>query len=259
MLLLLCAGQVNAEHPDLWVLTNLEPPFSQQNERGQFEGLVIDLANGILQEANIEQQILAAPWERILKEATSKANVMIFALARTPEREEQFHWITPLTSAIVGVFSMQTPDKSISQLSELDLTASIGVLDGDYRQKLLQQVGASNIVILNSWAQGAEMLLNGDIRNLFMSSIGIQVNCKTLLQDCSHIKRILTYQQITTYVALSAGTDTATISTLMQAAERYKRSAAFLQTTQEWLSNYKQKNGLDLHLDNGVINLWAAN
>ena len=91
MLLLCCAEQVNAESPDLWVLTHLEPPFSQQNERGKFEGVAIDITNGILHEAKIEQQILAAPWERVFKEADSKANVMIIGLARIPERADIRH------------------------------------------------------------------------------------------------------------------------------------------------------------------------
>ena len=255
-LLLFCAWQVNAEHPDLWVLTNLEPPFSLQNERGQFEGIVVDISNGILQEAKIEQQILAAPWERILKEASSKANVMIFALARTPEREEQFHWITPLTSMVVGIFSLDAPNKLAKQLNELDLTQSIGVLDGDFRHSLLIQAGASNIVVLDNWTQGTQMLLDGDIRNLFMSSIGIQLTCQVLQRDCKHVKLILTYKQVTSYVALSKGTDVETITALTQAAKRYKKSPEYKQTVDKWISKYEQVDGLSMHLQNGVVNLW---
>ena len=257
-LLLLCIGQVNAEQPKLWVLTNLEPPFSQQNDRGQFEGLVIDIANDILQEAEIQQQILAAPWERVLKEASSKANVMLFALARTPEREEQFHWLTPLTAMIVGVFSLAEPVKIAKQLGDLNLTESIAVLDGDFRQKLLQQAGASNIVVLKNWTQGTDMLLKGDVRNLFMSSIGMQLTCQRLQRDCSHVKPILIYQQVTSYIALSKGTDVTTIAALTLAANRYKQSQKFAQTVSKWISIYLERDGLFMHLDNGVINLWAA-
>ena len=257
MLLLLCVGQVNAEQPKLWVLTNLEPPFSQQNERGQFEGIIVDITNGILGEAGIDQQILAAPWERVFKEAASKANVMTVGVARIIEREDQFIWLTPMTSAIVGVFSLDAPKEPIGQLSELNLTDSIGVLDGDYRLTLLQQAGATNIVILNSWLEGTEKLLDGKISNLFLSTIGIQLMCKKLQRDCHHVKRILTYEQITAYVALSKGTDSITIARLTKAAASYKNSQAFKQTTQKWISQYEQQNGLQMHLDKGVINLWA--
>ena len=256
--LILGSHHVWAESPDLWVLTSLEPPFSQHNERGQLEGVIIDVVKGVLQEANIDQQILTAPWERVFKEASSKSNVMLFALARTPEREAQFHWITPLTSVIVGVFSLQPAPTTLTQLNQLNLNKSIGVLDGDYRQQLLVEAGASNIVVLNNWTEGTDMLLNQDIENLFLSSIGIQLTCQQLQKDCKHIKRILSYQQITSYLALSKDTDSATIDKLSQAAQRYKQSDAFLHTVHQWISDYEREHGLLMHLQQGVINLWPA-
>ena len=254
----ICGHNARAESPDLWVLTSLEPPFSLQNERGRLEGVLIDVVQGVLQEANIDQQILTAPWERVFKEASSKSNIMLFGLARTPEREAQFHWITPLTSVIVGVFSLQPAPSKITQINQLNLNQSIGVLDGDYRQNLLIQAGASNIVVLESWEQGTEMLLNREIENLFLSSIGIQFTCQRLQRDCQNIKRMLSYQQITSYVALSKGSDTATVDKLVQAAQRYKKSDAFSHTVQKWIKRYEQDEGLFIHLQQGVINLWPA-
>ena len=256
--LILGSDHAWAESPDLWVLTSLEPPFSQHNERGQLEGVIIEVVKGVLHEASIDQQILVAPWERVFKEANSKSNVMVFALARTPEREAQFHWITPLSSVIVGVFSLQPSQTTLTQLNQLNLNQSIGVLDGDYRQQLLVQAGASNIVVLNNWTQGTEMLLNRDIENLFLSSIGIQLTCQRLQKDCKQIKRILNYQQITGYLALSKETDNATINKISQAAQRYKQSEAFLHTAHQWISRYEQEHGLIMHLQHGVINLWPA-
>lgn len=247
-----------AESSDLWVLTSLEPPFSHQNERGQLDGVIIDVVRGVLHEANIDQQILTAPWERVFKEASSKSNVMVFALSRTPEREALFHWITPLTSVIVGVFSLQPAQSALTQINQLSLNETFGVLDGDYRQNLLLQAGASNIVVLKNWTQGTEMLLNRDIDNLFLSSIGIQLTCQRLQRDCSHIKRILSYQQITSFVALSKQTDSATVDAVSQAAERYKKSDAFLHTAHKWIRRYEQDEGLFIHLQQGVINLWPA-
>jgi hypothetical protein len=51
----------------IWVFTHLAPPFSQYDERGQPSGSAGELVQGILNEAGMRQQILAAPWHRILR------------------------------------------------------------------------------------------------------------------------------------------------------------------------------------------------
>jgi polar amino acid transport system substrate-binding protein len=257
LLWLFCSSaSVFAEPADLWVLTNLEPPFSLQNERGKFEGITIEVVDGILKEANLEQQILAAPWERVFKEASSKPNILIFALVRTPEREKQFHWITPLSSVMVGVFSLDQQPSNVTELSQLDLSDSIGVLDGDFRQVVLVKAGAKNIVPLTNWTQGMQKLLNGEIKNIFFSSIGVQIVCQQLGVDCSQVKRLFAYKELQTYVALSLGSDAETINKLTQAAVRFKQSMAFMEINRKWISKLKKDNGLLVHLDKGVLNLW---
>ena len=49
----------------IWVLTHLEPPFSQYDERGKTSGYAVELVESIFNEAGMRQQILAAPWQRI--------------------------------------------------------------------------------------------------------------------------------------------------------------------------------------------------
>ena len=130
-------AQVNTAEPDFWVLTSLEPPFSLRNERGQLEGYLIEVVQGILAEADIQQEILAAPWERLIQESKNKPNVLVFPLARTPEREEDFHWVLPLTSNVYGVLGNPSSDKPIATLSDVNNVTPIGVLESDFRHKVL--------------------------------------------------------------------------------------------------------------------------
>lgn len=245
-----------ANDSDFWVLTSLEPPFTQKNQRGAYEGLNVEIVNGILAEAAIEQKILAAPWERVLKEAQTKADVLIFALARTPEREQQFHWISPLSSNIVGIFSLTGSTNSLSKLSDIAKDSKIGVIESDFRHDLLQQAKVSNIRLISDWAQGVNDLLDKRLNLLFFSSMGMQFICQQQQRDCSSVKRVLTYQQTTSYLAMSKLTDSHVVETLKAAAIRFKQSLQFKHVTQKWMHYYRINNGLSMHEDQGIINLW---
>ncbi|MDP5041600.1 MAG: transporter substrate-binding domain-containing protein [Paraglaciecola sp.] len=253
--LLLQTKLVLAKQPPFWVITSIEPPFSQLDSRGHLTGLTIDTVKGILREAGIEQEILVAPWERVFKEAQSKSNVLLFSIARLPERENDFFWISPLTNNIVGIFSLN--GQFVSDIEQLERNEKYAVLDGDYRIDVLQQAGINNIVKLQNWGQGVTALVNGEVKNVFLSSIGIQYFCHQLNLDCSQVKQRFVYRQVTSYLALSKGSDMEMVTKLIEAAENYKRSAQYSQITQQWLTLYQQQNGLHAHLDKDIINLWA--
>jgi polar amino acid transport system substrate-binding protein len=245
-----------AQHPDLWVLTNLEPPFSQKDERGQYQGYVIELVTGILKEAQIDQQILAAPWDRVLKEAEAKPNVLVFALARTAERENNFAWITPISANQIGVFALSAPTSPLSNLQDLNLSQAIGVLNGDFRQNILQQVNAKKIVALPTWQQGLDSLLAKDIDALFFSSMGMQYLCQSMQRDCSDIVPVLAVEERVSYLALSAGSDENLVETLRAASARYIASEDYKTMREHWVSKYRQEFGFALHVRKGVLNLW---
>jgi len=62
----------------IWVLTHLEPPFSEYDERGKPSGHIVELVQGILSEPGLHPQILVVPWQRILVESNMKSAAAVF-------------------------------------------------------------------------------------------------------------------------------------------------------------------------------------
>ena len=239
-----------AEHSDtadFWVLTALEPPFSQRNERGQLEGYLIELVSGILAEANIDQPILAAPWERVISEAQQKANVVIFPLARTPEREDQFHWVLPLTANVYGVLGKTSPSHPISNIADLITVSPIGVLLAENVQ---------NVASYKDYDSAVSDLVSGQLSSLFFSDAGLRYFCFKQQADCSDMKILYQYDTLTSYIALSKSTDIGHIKIMNDAAERFFKSQNFMQIQQSWLEKLSAQGPLKLHIKNGVLNLW---
>lgn len=242
--------------PDFWVLTELEPPFSQKSQRGQLEGYLIELIQGILDQAGIQQQILAAPWERVIQEALAKPNVLLFPLARTPERESEFHWLTPLTANAYGILSKRKLAVNPAGLDDLQAVLPIGVLEGDFRQRLLEANGVQDIHLFSNYARAVQQLLSGEINSLFFSDAGLRLYCRELQQDCSSIKMIYRHTTLLSYLALSKNSQPRQIDAIAEAAKRFKQSDEFKQLANRWVGQYKQQSFLELYVENGVLNLW---
>ena len=257
-------GEINQERSyanPIWVLTNLEPPFSEIDQRGRISGYAVELVNGILTEAGLRQQILAVPWQRILVESETKSDVLVFSLARTQEREDKFYWVSPITQNAYSVFAREQDEYSatINSLEQLPAASRVAVLAGDFREKIIVNAGLK-AVTGPDWGTVLQQFVDGEAEYLFFSDGGVDILCKIIQSPCEGINRVFQYQLATTYLAVSKqGTSIQLVEKLKSAAENFKRSSEFQIIVDGWLSEYKQRDMPNMHEDNGIIKLWAKN
>ena len=243
----------------IWVLTHLEPPFSQYDERGKLSGYAVELVQGILTEAGMRQQILAAPWQRILVESKMKSDVLIFALARTQAREEDFYWISPITQNAYSVFGHKSSHQKtgIDAIEQLPPNSLIAVLAGDFREQLI--IDAGHIAVASpTWQIALQKFISGEAQYLFFSDGGIDIICLTIEEPCTDITRIFQHQLATTYLAISKqGTSEQLVAKLKSAAANFKQSKQYEALAEHWLMAFKQNNMPNMHQQDGIIKLWA--
>ncbi len=245
-----------ASEKDLWVIADLVPNFAEVDIRGHIIGYLPDLVRKILDEAGFEQQILTAPWERIVKEAESKSNVLAFAVARTPDREDLFHWLTPVTRNMHALFG--TDGKTYESLSEIPKNKKIATLRSDYRSQVSQEAGF-NTIEFDSWASAMAAILSGEADYIFGSQGAVQVACKELRKACKQVKLVMPHRYVTTYLVMSkTGTRPELVERLKKASVVVKQSNEYKRWAQQWSENMKMKQGLEQHVKDGVVNLWRA-
>jgi polar amino acid transport system substrate-binding protein len=245
---------------DFWILTNPEPPFVELDDKSQLSGYPVDLVKGILQEANIQQSILTAPWTRVEKEARTKANVLVFALARTPEREKEYYWITPITANVFGLYAKKSKQIKINRLKDVSKFGRVGVLRDDARHELLANYVPSHISPFENWQQTMSALIDDKVSTIFFSDAGVEIFCVRLKTDCNQIERIYTYQLTQSYLALSKpGTRPELVEKLTEAASRFKNKQEYADLSAKWITHYKNTLVIPMHLSNGVLNLWKHN
>ncbi|NMH60955.1 substrate-binding periplasmic protein [Alteromonas ponticola] len=241
---------------DLWVIADLVPFFAEMDSRGNIVGYIPDLVRKILHQAGLEQQILAAPWERIVREAQSKSNVLAFAVARTPDREDLFHWLTPVTRNMHALFGID--GKTYTSLSDIPRDKKIATLRSDYRTEVSMEAGLTTIEF-DSWGAAMAAILSGEADYIFGSQGGVQVGCKEIRKACRQVDIVMPHRYVTAYVVLSkSGTQPELVERLKNASVIVKQSTDYKRWAQQWSENAKMKKGLEQHVENGVINLWRA-
>lgn len=123
--LVVCLAVFNWCHAEpLKAVTSPMSPY-QTLEHGEVSGSNTDWVRRLLDEAGVEAEFAIYPWARAYRLAQSEPNVLIYAIARTRERESEFLWIGHIASFELAVLvkssKLQSLHYSLSQQQRLSL------------------------------------------------------------------------------------------------------------------------------------------
>ncbi len=101
------------------VVLEVSPPH-QTFDNGQVAGLSTEVVELMLQQAGLQPRYEVYPWARAFRLAASTPNVLIYNMARTPEREGQFDWIGKVARYQFGLLKLTSRyDIKVQQLSDI--------------------------------------------------------------------------------------------------------------------------------------------
>ena len=242
-----------AAQTKLTILTNPLPFFSETDRNGRPTGYSVELAKLIANQAEVSFSVSALPWARIMAYKEEQNPVLILGLARTTVRENDYHWITPISQNHVAVFVNNPPDVSLTSFKKLDEFGFVAVLRDDYRQQILIDNSVNNMVTFNSWEQAIKTLLRGRVESVFLSDMGLALTCLQAKLDCRSIKKVLTHQITKSYIAMpKTQVNDAFADTIKAAAIEVKSSDEFRVMASRYLS---EREGLSqsLTLSNQMV------
>lgn len=196
VVLLFPAGQSKAQ-PDLSdvkVITSFYEPYSYLDGDG-VQGEAVNQARKVLAELNFYPQIKIFPWARAYNTALNSPNTLIFSMARTPERENLFHWVGEIVGFNVFLFKKKGRDDiEINQLEDAN-KFRVGALFKDVKGEYLSRNGI-DVVSLNDEEAGIKMLLANRIDLLPTDIVSMKHRLKKnglaedALTEAFHIKEI---------------------------------------------------------------------
>ncbi|RVT44174.1 transporter substrate-binding domain-containing protein [Rheinheimera sediminis] len=218
----------HADFASIRVVTELSPPHQMMKE-GKVDGFSTQIVEAILKNAGLNSRIEVYPWARAFYIASSTPNVLIYNMARTPERENQFHWIGPVAKYSFGLVRLaDRTDLTPNHVKDLG-SAVIAVQRGDFSGQWLQQQGMKegkelqfSADILESW----NLLLKGKVDYVIDDKAALPYMEQQLTLVPGTTRFVLAIPQLEqqTYLAASKNSDSALVKKLQQAHREVQKT-----------------------------------
>jgi len=160
-----CLSMSNGSAASVTVLTELSPPY-QTIEKGKVSGSATELVEAYLAKANVDYQIEVYPWSRAYKTVISEPNSLIYSIAKTPTRMEQFHWLIPIYHFKPYLVGLAGKEELRINSVEAAKEHLIAVQRSDFAYDYLLSLGFKenvNLVLTSSIVDSWHLLVNGRV------------------------------------------------------------------------------------------------
>lgn len=254
ILLLALASHANDQ---IRVFTIEEPPFNFIDDDGELTGISVDFVHAMRERMDTDFEVTLMPWVRAYKMAQTEPGVVLFTAARIKERENLFHWITPVVQNSWNFFSHSGSVFSVNNLEDLKQVRGIGVMRGGAREAYLREHGFTNLVTASTYGQLNKMLASERISLFFFAESGLIDLSDQAAVDVSCISDVFQVTPPRSYIVMSKATSPAIVDRWKQAAAELKADGTYERIAKKW-QNYLQANcGISSAYQDGVLDFTA--
>ncbi|MGV2873137.1 substrate-binding periplasmic protein [Colwellia sp. E150_009] len=207
-------------------------PLLQYQENGEHKGPTIEILNALLKETQLSADIAYIPWARAVFLAENIPNTLILSMFRTPEREDNFHWIIKVSQAARVFISLKSKPESYVETMEQAKKKLTAVILGSAAHKELISAGFSeqeNIYIVSDSNKMLNLLLNGRVDLIYSDPNNVETSLQAINQSNITIsyKKITIENQRMGYIALNKNSDEKIVNQLQQAAAEFSKTPEY--------------------------------
>ena len=159
-----CSVQAQEKKPaqeKILVLTEQLYPLSYTetgSDNSKSIGFAVELAEAVLDEAQLPYDINMVPWSRAIKVINKRPNVLIITMSRTEPREEQFHWIGEVFPKRTFLYGLSKNEEDLPKSFEEAKEYKVGVLRGNIVDRFLEANGFRHLVKVSQQEQYLRLL-----------------------------------------------------------------------------------------------------
>ncbi len=232
MVLTLLAG--NAQAREMKVLTEELPPYNF-TQAGKITGSATEVVREILRRLEHPQNIQVTSWARSYKRLQNEPYVALFTTTRTPEREDQFHWVGPLLEAYLGFYARKDRGLQLNSLEDAKQVGSIATYKDDAREQLLISMGFDNLDSSKSPASNLKKLMTGRVDLWLYDNVGMRNLARQLNIDPAELEMVLPFTSFQSYVAISKTTPQEVVDRWQAAFMSMVEDGTFFDISRRWL------------------------
>ncbi len=231
-----------------------EAPANYVDENGEFDGFTTGIVKQLQSQLDIDIPLEVMPEARAMMTLNSNANVVMFSISRTRQRESNYHWLGHVISKRWVLYSRYDSQDDVTSLQQVIDTKVIGVIRGDIREKWLNDKRASYVISIPSYENAIEMLMRGRIDYLFYESFGVYSTLKNLGYTSDMVKSQLVVTESDVYIAMSKslGSDDMALA-LQQELELLMASDWYKAHIEKWVNKLNAEKVADAWFAKGVL------
>ena len=218
---------------ELMILTENLPPLNYL-ENGVLVGPAVEMVQEIQRRVGSNEQIQVYPWARAYRMALEEENIVLFGMARTDERENQFYWIGQISEKRDILAAKKYSGIRINNLEAAKKLARIGTLRSDSKEIFLKKHGFTNLVPTHDDQRNAQKLVLGRI-DLWATKIpGLKTICKLAGVDYHEIEEVYNIRKSTISIAVSQKTSKSIVKKWRTAFKEMLADGTILKIKKKW-------------------------
>ena len=191
---------------------------------GKVVGSATEVVELSLQRAELKDYRIALyPWAHAYDLALKTPNVLIYLIARTAARENQFRWAGEIMKIQYHLYRLKQRPLAVTDL-ESAKRFTIGVMRDDVRHQYLRAKGFERLVVSAQSVDNFRKLLSGQVDLVPLTTDDASSLCKETRFDCTGLERVMTLDEASTglYMAYSLATPDAVVQRTQRAFDKLK-------------------------------------
>ncbi|HEY8908006.1 MAG TPA: transporter substrate-binding domain-containing protein [Rhodoferax sp.] len=188
-------------------------------------GPATEVVEKTLQAAGLtDYQLKLYPWARAYDMALKEPGVLIYLIARTPVREQQFQWAGEIMKIQYHLYRLRARTNiQVKTLADAK-NYTIGVMRDDVRQQYLQTKGFFRLAMSAQSIDNFNKLINGQVDLVPLTEDDANSLCLQAHFDCAGLERVLTLDEASSglYMAYSTSTQASIVQKTRAAFDKLK-------------------------------------
>jgi polar amino acid transport system substrate-binding protein len=231
-------SSVNLSKVKLKIYTENSPPGNYLN-KGEIEGLAVDVVREILARLKMPDNIQMVPWARGYTLALNQPNVALFSTTRLPHREKRLKWVGPIYTQTWGFYGKKGSGLQVNSLEDAKKVARIGTYNKDAKEQYLRSKGFVNLVSTNKNISNIKHLLDGNLDLWVSSDFNMPYLAKQAGIDPNQLELVYEIRRVKNFIAFSNQTPDHVIEAWKKTLDKIKRDGTYTIFCEKY--GYKQK------------------
>ena len=220
------------------LFTEHSPPSSYVEGTGtdfNLKGTSIEILNEIMVRTGYVNNINITIWNDGYAIAQYLPNSAIFATARTPERENMFQWVGPISTNRTYFYTLTNSGLNIQTVEQAKALNSVATPSGWFTHQYLLNNNFTNIVATALTSEDAfNQLINGEVDAILLPEIDLKWLAETNNIPDGNLTQHLHVMDYNSYIAFSPTTPKSTVQQWQNILDQMKSDGTFSTIWNKW-------------------------